>query len=81
MSALTNYFTDTGMNCHILCVLSGLEETLPVRLLAACSFIQCILFILIIFSFPVFVFGTSFLPLLFKQFLLRLSSSIIKSLS
>ena len=56
MSALTNYFTDIGMNCHIVCVLSGLEETLPVRLLVACSFIQCILFILIIFSFPFLVF-------------------------
>ena len=30
ISALTNYFTDIGMNCHIrLCVVSGLEVTLP----------------------------------------------------
>ena len=35
---LTIYFIDIGMNCHILCAVSGglKEETSTARLLAAC---------------------------------------------
>ena len=77
MSARTNYFTDIGTNCHIqLCVVSGLEETLPDCLqhvvLYSVSF-----FIPTSFSFSVFYFVRHFRLSHLKQVLLRHSPSII----
>ena len=71
MSALTNYFTDIGMNCHIrLRVVSGLEETLSDCLQHVVLNNVCF-FVLTIFSFPVFRFARHFRLSFCKKFLLR----------
>ena len=79
MSTLTNYFTDIGMNCHIrLCVVSGLEKTLPDCLqhvvLSGADY-NVSFFNPYYFFFSSFLCSASFPPLLFKNFLLRHSPS------
>ena len=76
MSARTNYFTDIGTNCHIqLCVVSGLEETLPDCLQQVVLYSVSLL-IPTSFSFSVFYFVRHFRLSHLKQFLLRHSPSI-----